>query len=309
MESIVEKKKRGRKPNVVLTTTTNTTDKIPKKRGRKPKGGKIVQYQPIKELKCEQKVNIILHLKCVKNDITNIKTDPVVNLEHFQFTDNKTTDLNYMVIKNTLHNSTEQNNSTTSIDSSDDNMKSIWNKLEKLSINLHQDNICDKKSACFYCTCDFDNIPIYIPKFELNNTYHVYGCFCSPECACAFLMNDKLIDTNSKFERYYLLNFLYCKIYNYTKNIKPAPSPYYMLDKYYGNLTIQEYRKLFKNDRLLIIIDKPLIRAIPELHDDTDDYLLNYQGISSNSCKYTLQRHNKQVSKNDILNEQFNLRN
>jgi hypothetical protein len=121
-------------------------------------------------------------------------------------------------------------------------------------------------------------------------------------------MNEKSIDTTTRFERYQLLNFLYCKIYDYSKNIKPAPCPYYMLDKYYGSLTIQEYRKLLKNERLLLIVDKPLIRALPELHDDTDDYLLNYQGIPSSSNKYTLQKHSKNQSKNEILNEQFNLK-
>ena len=89
-----------------------------------------------------------------------------------------------------------------------DSMKIIWQKLEKLSNDLHIDNICDKKSACFYCTYDFDNVPIYIPKHELNKTFHVYGCFCSPECACAYLMNEKSIDTTTRFERYQLLNFL-----------------------------------------------------------------------------------------------------
>ena len=67
--------------------------------------------------------------------------------------------------------------------------------------------------------------------------------------------------------------------------------------------------KLLKNERLLLVVDKPLIRALPELHDDTDDYLLNYQGIPASSSKYNLQRHTKQLSKNEILNEQFNFRN
>ena len=34
----------------------------------------------------------------------------------------------------------------------------------------------------------------------------------------------------------------------------------------YGNLTIQEYRKLLKSERLLLIVDKPLTRILPELH-------------------------------------------
>ena len=308
MEPIVEKKRRGRKAKneVLPQESTIVEEKIPKKRGRKPKGGKVVICQPIKEIIIDSKINVILHLKCFKNDFMeyNNCADKKEEVEHFQFSEAKQNDLNYMVYNR------KQKSSTLELDSEEiptDNMKIIWKKLEKLSNSLHHNNLCDKKSACFYCTGDFDNIPIYIPKYELNKIFYVYGCFCSPECACAFLMNERNIDTTSRFERYQLLNFLYCKIYNYSKNIKPAPSPYYTLDKYYGNLSIQEYRKLLKNERLLLIVDKPLICTVPELHEDTDDYLLNYQGIPSSS-KYSLQRHIKPQSKNEILNEQFNFK-
>ena len=318
MEPIVEKKRRGRKPKgEIPSEPVPPVIKIPKKRGRKPKGGKVVVCQPVQETIFDQKVNIILHLKCNKDDIEVNHNEQLNSVEHFQFSENKSTELNFMVYnqKNTVSSTIEPNfidqlQPKNIPDEPVDSMKFIWQKLEKLSSNLHMDNICDKKSACFFCTCDFDNVPIYIPKYELNKTFHVYGCFCSPECGCAYLMNEKNIDTTTRFERYQLLNFLYCKIYDYTKNIKPAPSPYYMLDKYYGNLSIQEYRKLLKNERLLLIVDKPLIRALPELHDDTDDYLLNYQGIpASSNTKYTLRKHTKPQSKNEILNEQFNLRN
>jgi len=189
-----------------------------------------------------------------------------------------------------------------------ENTKSIWSKLEKLSNNLHYNNICNKKSACFYCTYDFDNVPISIPKHELNNTYYVYGCFCSPECACSYLMEEKGIDSATRFERYFLLNYIYCKIYNYNKNIKPAPNPYYTLDKFYGNLTIQEYRQLLKNERMLLVIDKPLSRILPEIHDDSDDFFLNSQTIS-NDNKFNLQENHNIKNKNNILNNQFNLKN
>jgi hypothetical protein len=309
MEPIVEKKRRGRKAKIINPTEAleEPVEKIPKKRGRKPKGGKVVICQPTQETLSDQKVNIVLHLKCNKEDLESINKEILPDkLENFQFSDTKANDLSYMVYNTKNENIQEQSSPTN--DTPNDNMKTIWQKLEKLSTNLHIDNICDKKSACFHCTCDFDNVPIYIPKYELNKTFYVYGCFCSPECACAHLMNEKSIDTTTRFERYQLLNFLYCKIYDYSKNIKPAPCPYYMLDKYYGSLSIQEYRKLLKNERLLLIVDKPLIRALPELHDDTDDYLLSYQGIPSSTNKYTLQRQTKQQSKNEILNEQFNLK-
>jgi hypothetical protein len=134
--------------------------------------------------------------------------------------------------------------------------------------------------------------------------YHCYGCFCSPECATAYLFEEP-IDTSTRFERYHLLNHIYCKIYNYEKNIKPAPNPYYVLNKYYGNLSIQEYRKLLKNERLLLVVDKPLSRILPELHEDNDDYMFNGTTIST-SNKFKLRRKTKQT-KTDILTDTFNL--
>ena len=133
-------------------------------------------------------------------------------------------------------------------------------------------------------------------------------------------MNEKDIDTAARFERYQLLNYLYCKIYNYTKNIKPAPCPFYTLDKYYGSLTIQEYRQLLKNERLLLIIDKPLIRQIPELHEDTNyNYNNNYNNNNNNYnnnnninnnnlTKINSFNHEKKYTKNDILNDNFNIK-
>ena len=119
-------------------------------------------------------------------------------------------------------------------------------------------------------------------------------------------MNEN-IDTATKFERYHILNFIYCKIYNYTKNIKPAPNPHYTLNKFYGNLTIQEYRKLLKNERLLLVVDKPLTRILPELHEDNDDFLISNKSIPA-SKKYVLRRNVNKQSKTEILNENFGIK-
>ena len=81
--------------------------------------------------------------------------------------------------------------------------KLINYKLKELEIILHTNNVNDKKSACFYCTYSFEHLQFYIPKSYDSNGYKVYGCFCSPECATAFLFNEH-IDSSVKFERYYL---------------------------------------------------------------------------------------------------------
>ena len=115
------------------------------------------------------------------------------------------------------------------------------------------------------------------------------------------------IDTATKFERYHLLNHIYCKIYKYEKNIKPAPDPHYTLNKFYGNLTIQEYRRLLKNERLLLIVDKPLTRILPELHEDNDDFVISNKSIPS-ANKYKLRRKVPKLTKTDILQETFGMK-
>ena len=102
----------------------------------------------------------------------------------------------------------------------------------------------------------------------------------------------------------HLLNFLYAKVYGYKRNIKPAPNPHYTLNKFCGNLSIQEYRELLQNDNLLLVVDKPLTRILPELHEDNDDFLLNNKAIPSNTCLRP-KRSKAPVTKNEIMNENF----
>jgi len=294
-----------------------TTDKpIAKKRGRKPKGGKIIQQiVPLNTIR-ETKPNVILHLKCSSKDLksTNLFGS---NFEGYSFSHSNN------LYFDTINNENDSTNDIINVssrlteyegdaDSTDfdvdlsknknNDIRDIWKKLKILEHNLHINNIDNKKSACFWDTCEFDNPPVYIPKHFINDTYQVYGCFCSPECAVAHLMEEN-IDSSIKFERYQLMNHIYSKVYNYNKNIKPAPNPYYMLEKYYGNLTIQEFRSLLLNERLFLVVDKPLTRVMPELHEDNDDFIINNKIIPTNNIK--LKKLQKKQTKTNILSERF----
>jgi hypothetical protein len=187
------------------------------------------------------------------------------------------------------------------------NEKEIWRKINQLKVSFHKSDICKntggtQRSACFWCTCEFDSPAIYIPKTLTKDVYNVYGCFCSPECSAAFLMNEN-IDTSTKFERYHLLNLLYGKIYKYEKSIKVAPNPFYLLNKFYGNLTIQEYRKLFQSDQMIYVVNKPLTHILPELYEDNNDFLLNNKIIPTNSVNI---KKNKPL-KSNIINNAFGI--
>lgn len=285
---------------------------VPKKRGRKPKGGKIIQQVlTSNNNNKENRPNVILHLKCFYKDL-NENHLLSSNLDSFNFSN---PNLSYDVINKEdytqkhLEDEVDYESEPDNVKDNDlskvNDIREIWRKLKILEHDLHINNITNKKCACFYDTCEFDNPPIYIPKFFMNGTYHVYGCFCSPECAVAFLMKEQ-IDTSTKFERYYLLNNIYSKIFEYKKNIKPAADPFYMLDKFYGNLTIQEYRSLLRNERLFLIVDKPLTRIMPELHEDNDDFIINNKIIPSNTYQIK-KRLQKKQTKHNILNERFGL--
>jgi hypothetical protein len=310
------------------STNENATDfqikPTGKKRGRKPKGGKIIQnIVPVANIK-ENKPNIILHLKCSIKDLQNNLIEN--NINGYDLSSYKK-DFLYEIISSNDSNATHNydtsvnNNSSKSqcqeninidycdndnyVSNKNNDLKDLWKKLKNLQHSLHLNNISDKKSACFWCTYEFDNPPIYIPKHYIKESYHVYGCFCSPECATAHLMEEN-IDSSTKFERYHLLNHIYSKIYNYNKNIKPAPKPYYILEKFYGNLNIQEYRSLLKNERLFLVVDKPLTRILPELHEDNDDFIINNKIIPSNTYQIKRKILQKQ-NKSNILTEKFGL--
>lgn len=357
-----------------------------KKRGRKPKGGKIITQQLNDNNNDHELPNIILHMKCSLSDLNNQKMLSDSNYDasidgvqcynssdikgsEFTLQINDTQNSNNIDIINNNHsiknnntnflniptcNSTnnsscndtnnklsprnikytpciididknkEPNNQTffnsqvpLNYNSSENNTifmnendatKEIWKKINQLKVSFHKSDIFQnsggtQRSACFWCTCDFDSPPIYIPKYIVKDTYNVYGCFCSPECAAAYLMNEN-IDTSIRFERYHLLNSLYGKIYKYEKSIKIAPNPYYLLNKFYGNLSITEYRKLFKSDQMIYVVNKPLTHILPELYEDNNDFLLNNKIIPQNTMNI---KSNRPQIKNNIINEAFGI--
>jgi hypothetical protein len=237
------------------------TDNIPKKRGRKPNGGKIINKQPEVSTNQSFQIPVMLHLRCKLSDLTCNNIPPNSNETY----DPYIIDNVVASIQPTTVEVTEQSNNTII-------QNTINYKLKELEIILHTNNVNDKKSACFYCTYAFEHTQFYIPKSYDSTGYKVYGCFCSPECATAFLFNEH-IDSSVKFERYSILNYMYGSICNYTQNIKPAPNPFYMLDKFYGNLTIQEYRSLFKREHCFLILDKPLTRVMPELYEENENII------------------------------------
>ena len=322
-------KKRGRKPK----KKTDEPKPPPKKRGRKPKGGKIIKKNiKLDEGNKEMKPNIILHLKCNSkslDDLTKFSStnyNPTLNdPEAFNInTNNKMYELQYKEIKqetknpdnkiiaSNLNKNLKSNLNKENV-SDNINTKDLWEKLNKLKRNLRMNNVSDKRSACFWCTYEFDNPAVHIPKHYNGDNLEVYGCFCSPECALSYLKNEQL-DDSTKWERYALLNNIYGKIYDYKKNIKPAPSPHYMLEKYYGNLSIMEYRKLLSKERIFMVVDKPMTKILPELYEENNEIPNVYNNIldtktqdKSKNAPFRLKRSQTKQTKSNALSSTFNL--
>jgi hypothetical protein len=328
-------------------------EQLPKKRGRKPKGGKIISKLPIQTTSNNQLANIILHLRCSISDLErhstnneNTLVDPleyvpiapptvsaylpgqIEKLSVYNDTSEPTTTLSAH-IENTLNthticsvcknnfssdvqNTSVVNNTINNNDPDDGvDVKELGNKLKQLKIRLYKNTGVDKKSACFWCTYDYDNPPCYIPKHQHGDELIGYGSFCRPECAVAYLMKEN-IDDSAKFERYQLLNKFYGKVYNYMKNIKPSPDPHFLLDKFYGNMSIQEYRKLLGTDHMLLVVEKPMTRILPELHDDIDDSANKLYGNNQNAQTgvYKVKRQSEKQAgptKSNIMKEKFGL--
>jgi len=357
------------KEEVGIVDTSSGGEPVLKKRGRKPKGGKLINKFMLEETQPVFASNIILHLKCSLKDIPEYDEkvkDPMMynpsvppeimtydtNQGKFSYY-NQTMD-SEMEKPTEIHDNKElhpayietvckkcnclmkepakflrtsgsenpenlgQESDTEVTEAEEDKitLKDINSKLKKLRIQFYKNTLNDKKSACFWCTYEFDNQPCFIPKYEMDGTLCGYGSFCRPECGVAFLMKEN-IDDSTKFERYQLLNQTYSKVYGYKKNIKPAPNPYYLLEKFYGNFTIQEYRKLLKTEHMLLVIDKPLTRILPELHEDNDEFIMNiYGGVKATQAAqtggiYKVKRQSEKTqgpTKNSIMRDKFGLK-
>ena len=335
-EPVIPKKRGRRKKSEMLNETKEPT--VPKKRGRKPKGGKLTTKITNSLSQEMLPRNVILHLDCNLVDLEapsssieenlrykpslppEVKAYDTIGTDGYGEYENKNkhdnfaySDTNDIVVESTCKMCSAIKDASHQEDDNV-NMKDINAKLKQLKISLYNNDLQGKTSSCFWCTYEFDNHACYIPKSETEENVCGYGSFCRPECAVAHLFKEN-IDDSTKFERYQLLNQIYSKVYEYKENIKPAPDPHYLLDKFFGVLSIQEYRKLLTTDNLLFVIDKPMTRILPELFEDNDNFVMGIYGNSvaksqSSTSQYKVKRQSEKQpgpSKSSIMRDKFGM--
>ena len=182
-------------------------------------------------------------------------------------------------------------------------------KIKSLKKQFYCNEIPDKKVDCFWCTSPYDNDSCHILQYGSNGTISAYGSYCSPECAVAYLFKNTSWDDSTKMESYQLMNQYYSTKKN--NSIKPAPSPFYFLDKYFGNMTIQEFRRMSKSSHIMLCVEKPVTRVLPEIHEDNDDMFVNgTTNISRGSYKVKKQSEKSQSqNRNSIIRDAFGVSN
>jgi len=151
---------------------------------------------------------------------------------------------------------------------------------ERLMVQYQDSNRAQKLPEktdvfCFWCCHSFENMPCVIPSDIKEGIWNVYGNFCSPECAVAYLFHERL-DSNIQWERYAMLNSLYRKdieIQNgAATGIRSAPKRE-VLRIFGGSIDIREFRAVVHERKLRIdVLSPPMISIIQTMDTKPIDF-------------------------------------
>ena len=167
--------------------------------------------------------------------------------------------------------------------------------------------------ACYWCCHNFSTVPFGIPVKYYKGKFHVFGCFCSLECAAAYNFNYNK-STDEMWERYNLLNML-SRMIGYFNRVKPAPSRL-SLNMFGGHLSIQEFRQFHETSKVLNINFPPMMtltQQIEELNecDVTSEYRyipIDNERINKYKEKLTLRRTRPVTDFKQTLDHMMNLK-
>lgn len=301
-----EKKKRGRKP---LKKSETEEKKVPKKRGRKPKKTdySIVDIEKVKFT--EEEEDIILHIPIkINNEINNLEDKSKLNNDFnpHPYDDNLLTqhsliqqpsnNLSYdMILEKEMYQSNSHTNKVNQILVPFKNFNKNGKWPEQVNI------------YCWHCCHPFKNKPVSIPIRYVNDTFYVYGVFCSYNCASAYNLNSNDYNKN---ENHQLLSLMYSKLYNTNTFIEICPSPpKEILQIFGGNVTIDKYRNNFvTNNKEFKLIKPPLISIIPQVEETRrkirkkEEYIpLNQNMVDSMNENLKLKRNKTSSNKNTLV--------
>lgn len=167
-----------------------------------------------------------------------------------------------------------QSNMTEDPNCSDTKIKLITTMCEFADANRRNEWIKSTSIWCKWCVHPFTGPPVAIPKWYINKTFFVSGCYCSYSCAARHLFSRGDINENDKWNYYNLLHLLRKKILNTdeTIRIKLAP-PQDTLQVFGGHLSIDDFRNITKetnnHHKIYNILEPPMVSIVPTIEETT----------------------------------------
>lgn len=270
MTTVNKKRKRGRpKKNTTDSKITKKSKKINKSKSKKY--SLLENIKPIPNQKLIECVVVHLPINIKKfqkselfMDKEILNYDPkIIDPLPYDPTNNKNNNIYEHIVKEkqtlTIENKNEYN-----IHKKE---KFVNKKVKEILIQFNDYNKIQQwpfstDIKCWWCCYNFDNTPCGIPiKYEIN-TFYVYGCFCSFNCALSYNFNSNI---DKKWERAGLIKLLYNKTHNITHSeLDYAPNRECLKD-FGGYMTIDEFRK--KNDTAFTINYPPMLSIIPQMEE------------------------------------------
>ncbi len=116
--------------------------------------------------------------------------------------------------------------------------------------------------ACFWDCHSFRGTPCVIPTVIEEGIWRVYGNFCCPECAAAYLFNERL-DLHVQWERFALLNRLYS---SGVESVRLAPART-ILRLFGGAMDISDFRSIVADKRMRVDVMMPPMISIIQVMD------------------------------------------
>jgi len=137
---------------------------------------------------------------------------------------------------------------------------------------------------CYHDHHTFENTPFTLPLSYNNqsNTYTVFGIFCSPECVKGYMMVHPV--PNNSLSLMWLKKML-VNVFDIHDDIVEAP-PFYILKKYGGDLTIEQFRAAGKRKKRIIAHTLPFMACA-----------LAFELVDEHGTKKTLHEEKKEVRK------------
>lgn len=167
--------------------------------------------------------------------------------------------------------------------------------------------------ACYWCCHKFNTVPFGIPVKYYKDKFHVFGCFCSLECAAAHNFNFTE-SQDETWERYNLINLLSRKL-GHMNRVKSAPNRL-ALKMFGGHMEIDDFRRFTETQKVLNVNFPPMMTLTQQLEelnecDVSSEYRyipLDHERINKYKEKLTLRRTKPVTEFKHTLDHMMNLK-